>query len=77
MSYAIYKIDIYHNLMKYEILNHVMNNWENEKDIIKHIYNINDKNDYHNYIFKTTPKHIPYGIGYEALIFSDIYIKNQ
>ena len=75
MSYAIYKIDIYHNLMKYEILKYVMNNWENEKDIIKHIYNISNKNDYHNYIFKTTSKHIPYGTGYEALIFSDVYKK--
>ena len=52
MSYAIYKSDIYHELMKYEILKYVTNNWENEKDIIKHIYNINNKNNYHDYISK-------------------------
>ena len=32
MSYAIYKSDIYHELIKYEILKYITNNWENEKD---------------------------------------------
>ena len=72
MSYAIYKSDIYHELMKYEILKYVTNNWENEKDIIEHIYNINNKNDHHNYISKSTAKHIPYGTG---CLYSQMYIK--
>ena len=46
------------------------------KKTIKHIYSINNKNDYHNYIFKSTAKHIPYGTGYEALISSDVYKKS-
>ena len=76
MSYAIYKSEIYYEIMKYTIATHVKNNWETEKESIQSVHNIHNKEDYYNFMLKSKSSPVIYGTRYEILIFSYVYKKS-
>ena len=75
MSYAIYKTDIYHKHMRQEIVNYVKHNWETQKESIQNVHQINSKENYCNFMLKSTGTQVTYGTEYEILIFSYIQRK--
>ena len=75
MSQAIYQTEYYHKFIRQEIVNHVRQNWENDKEWIEYIHNINDVNTYCNFMLIPEGPNMTYGTEYEALVFSRIYNK--
>ena len=51
MSYAIFKTEMYyHELVRREIVNYLKNNWKTVKESVENVHQINNKEDYCNFI---------------------------